>query len=203
MKELKDKDFDELFRSRITEEMPAFEEESWSKMEEKLRKKDRLLFYRYASIIVLLLSFGLAFYFINKTQTSIKEETATEQIEKIKSIDRNLKRSEPSTPAVVEPQQKNSALANHQSRQQRNEVRPFMITQKSQDVIYPGQQEINRVKPNPLTNIASVSNSPAIVNTESPVQKESIPSQQTAVVQQTTSVVPTEVPVKNDTKGEN
>lgn len=74
MKELNDKDFDQIFKTRITEELPEFEEESWSKMERKLRKKDRLVFYRNASIILLLLSFGLGFYYANKKNT-FKAET--------------------------------------------------------------------------------------------------------------------------------
>jgi hypothetical protein len=66
MKELNDKDFDQAFKTRISEEYPEFEEESWLKMEKKLRKRDRLIFYRNASIILLFLSFGLGFYFINR-----------------------------------------------------------------------------------------------------------------------------------------
>lgn len=65
MKDLNDKDFDQAFKKRITETYPEFEEESWLKMEKKLRKRDRLVFYRNASIILLFLSFGLGFYVIN------------------------------------------------------------------------------------------------------------------------------------------
>lgn len=66
MKELNDEDFDQAFKTRITEEYLEFEEESWLKMEKKLRKRDRLVFYRNASIILLFLSFGLGFYLINR-----------------------------------------------------------------------------------------------------------------------------------------
>jgi hypothetical protein len=65
MEELNDKDFDQLFKNRISEELPAFEEESWSKMEEKLNKKDRLV-YKYASLIAILLSLGLVFYLMTR-----------------------------------------------------------------------------------------------------------------------------------------
>jgi hypothetical protein len=66
MEELKDKDFDKFFKFRINEEIPEFEEESWSKMEKKLKKRDRLIFFRNASIILLFLSFGVGFYYANK-----------------------------------------------------------------------------------------------------------------------------------------
>ncbi|WP_316769308.1 hypothetical protein [Pedobacter frigiditerrae] len=65
MKELNDKDFDKAFKTRITEELPEFEEESWLKMEKKLRKRERFIYYRYASILLVLLSFGMGFYLLN------------------------------------------------------------------------------------------------------------------------------------------
>lgn len=65
MKELDDKDFDQLFKSKITESYPEFEEQSWLLMEKKLRRKDLLVFYRNASIILLFLSFGIGLYLIN------------------------------------------------------------------------------------------------------------------------------------------
>lgn len=64
MKDLNDKDFDQTFKQRITETFPEFEEEAWLKMEQKLNRKDRLVFFRNASIILLFLSFGLGLYFL-------------------------------------------------------------------------------------------------------------------------------------------
>nr|WP_294896341.1 hypothetical protein [uncultured Pedobacter sp.] len=75
MKEMEDKDFDKFFRERMTEGLPPFEEESWRMMQEKLDQKDRrdrFLFYRNASIILLFLSFGLGFYLINKKEPTKK-----------------------------------------------------------------------------------------------------------------------------------
>ncbi|RZK60477.1 MAG: hypothetical protein EOO91_01175 [Pedobacter sp.] len=66
MKELNDIDFDNAFKSRITEELPEFEEESWLKMEKKLKRRERLVYYRYASILLVLLSFGIGFYLLSK-----------------------------------------------------------------------------------------------------------------------------------------
>lgn len=73
MKEIKDKDFDKLFKKRMAEGFPPFEEESWRKMEEKLDRKDRrnsFLFYRNASIILLFLSFGLGLFILNKKEST-------------------------------------------------------------------------------------------------------------------------------------
>lgn len=66
MKELNDKDFDQAFKTRVTEEYLEFEEESWLKMEKKLQKRDRMIWLRNASIILLFLSFGLGFYLMNQ-----------------------------------------------------------------------------------------------------------------------------------------
>jgi len=80
MKELNDIDFDKAFKTRITEELPEFEEESWLKMEKKLRKRERFVYYRYASILLVLLSFGMGFYLlsknnVNKVDTIVSKKT--------------------------------------------------------------------------------------------------------------------------------
>lgn len=76
MEELNDKDFDQLFRTRITEEIPEFEEQSWLKMERKLRRRDRTVFLRYASIILLLLSFGVTIFLIQRNVGEMPLELA-------------------------------------------------------------------------------------------------------------------------------
>lgn len=89
MKELNDKDFDQLFKSRITEAYPEFEEQSWLLMEKKLRRKDSIIFYRNVSIILLFLSFGIGLYLINRkdhtqpilqTKHKVQEKTTPEPI---------------------------------------------------------------------------------------------------------------------------
>ncbi|MEE1946075.1 hypothetical protein VRU48_13215 [Pedobacter sp. KR3-3] len=75
MKELNDKDFDQAFKTRVTEEYLQFEEESWLKMEKKLQKRDRMIWLRNASIILLFLSFGLGFFLFNG-QEQPKQQTA-------------------------------------------------------------------------------------------------------------------------------
>lgn len=76
MKELNDKDFDQIFKKRIADGYLEYEEESWLKMEQKLRKRDRFVFLRNASIILLFLSFGLGIYLINN-ETSVNKEVKT------------------------------------------------------------------------------------------------------------------------------
>ncbi|TCC93334.1 hypothetical protein EZ428_00760 [Pedobacter frigiditerrae] len=99
MKELNDIDFDKAFKTRITEELPEFEEESWLKMETKLRKRERLIYYRYASILLLLLSFGMGFYLLNKdsknkVDTIVSEKPAVEQPKNIVNDLNPLSKSE-------------------------------------------------------------------------------------------------------------
>jgi hypothetical protein len=80
MKELNDKDFDQLFKERMTEGLPPFEEESWRKMEKKLSRRDRFVFYRNASIILLCLSIGLGFYFTQKKALMKTDAIATRKM---------------------------------------------------------------------------------------------------------------------------
>lgn len=75
MKELNDKDFDQAFKSRVNEEYLEFEEASWLKMEKKLQKRDRMVWLRNASIILLFLSFGLGFYLYNKKEQPKQDTT--------------------------------------------------------------------------------------------------------------------------------
>jgi len=75
MKDLTDKDFDQTFKQRVTETFPEFEEEAWLKMEQKLRRKDRIVFFRNASIILLCLSFGLGLYFYPQKNNTKPQNT--------------------------------------------------------------------------------------------------------------------------------
>lgn len=113
MKELNDIDFDKVFKTRITEELPEFEEASWLKMEKKLRKKERLVYYRYASILLVLLSFGMGFYLmsknnVNKVDTIVSKKTTIKRDQKtgngIKSI------------TELEPAQQNKSVFNDPSK---------------------------------------------------------------------------------------
>ncbi len=77
MKELNDKDFDQVFKAKITEELPEFEEASWLKMEKKLKRREKLVFLKYASILLFLLAFGLTFYLLQKKD--VKDNALVQQ----------------------------------------------------------------------------------------------------------------------------
>jgi hypothetical protein len=81
MKELNDDDFDKVFRTRITDAIPEFDNESWLKMEKKLRKRERRAFYLYASILLVLLSFGFGFYLLNRNMILKGDVIAGKKVE--------------------------------------------------------------------------------------------------------------------------
>ncbi len=124
MEELNDKDFDQIFKNKITTNYLEYEEESWIKMEKKLRKRDRFVFYRNASIVLLFLSFGIGLYVINDSKVpnntvnagkKIKQET----LEKIVSPaeDNLIKEMGPTKPMLFTgkqlPTNKPSRPENH------------------------------------------------------------------------------------------
>ncbi|MEJ5993495.1 outer membrane beta-barrel protein [Pedobacter sp. Du54] len=76
MEELNDKDFDQIFKNRIKDGYLEFEEDSWLKMEKKLRARNRYVFLRNASIILLFLSFGIGIYKMS-SETAIKDVKIT------------------------------------------------------------------------------------------------------------------------------
>jgi len=100
MKNLTDKDFDQAFKQRVTETFPEFEEEAWLKMEQKLRRKDRIVFFRNASIILLCISFGLGLYFY--PQKNQKHDTKPQNIVVKNKIRKNTG-EESSIPSIPNP----------------------------------------------------------------------------------------------------
>lgn len=52
--ELDDHEFDAAFRKRMVDTEPQFEEAAWDKMEQRLRRRDRVLVFRKGSLLVLL-----------------------------------------------------------------------------------------------------------------------------------------------------
>jgi len=87
MEELSDKDFDQIFKNRIAASYPEYEEESWLKMEKKLRKRDRIVFFRNASIILLFLSFGIGIYLGSDKKSVITEVKTAKKTEKVKETE--------------------------------------------------------------------------------------------------------------------
>lgn len=82
MEELSDKDFDQIFKNRIKEGYLEYEEESWLKMEEKLRKRDRFVWYRNASILLVFLSIGMAIYLMSDSKPTKDKVVAVKKVEK-------------------------------------------------------------------------------------------------------------------------
>lgn len=60
--ELNDKEFDATFRKKVFDAELRFEEAAWDKMEQKLRRRDRVVFFRKASALCLLLLVFLGGY---------------------------------------------------------------------------------------------------------------------------------------------
>jgi hypothetical protein len=85
MEELSDKDFDQIFKNRIKDGYLEFEEESWLKMEKKLRSRDRYVFLRNASIVLLFLSFSLGIYVLSEKILEINQVKITKNSKKNKT----------------------------------------------------------------------------------------------------------------------
>ncbi|WP_316817455.1 hypothetical protein [Pedobacter nyackensis] len=84
--ELNDKEFDAAFREKVFDAEPQFEEAAWNKMEQKLRRRDRVVFFKKAAALslVLLLAFGGYLISLNdtpqKSKSSIVRESKTNSV---------------------------------------------------------------------------------------------------------------------------
>ena len=82
MMELNDNEFDASFRKRVFDADPQFEEAAWDKMEQKLNRRDRVVFFRKAGAFCLLLLIGFGSFMLwdkegDKTQgATVKNKTA-------------------------------------------------------------------------------------------------------------------------------
>lgn len=144
MRELNNKDFDQAFKERMTESFPEFEEAAWLKMEKKLRKKDRLAFYRNASIVLLFLSFGLGFYLLNKkniekSQPVIVNEDNEPKNELKQPIENPIIISDH---GIVDRQISNVERSLSKPAVQQNEAQPIVFPLKSTD-----NEDKNKVEP--------------------------------------------------------
>jgi len=89
MEELSDKDFDQIFKNKIKEGNLEYEEESWLKLEKKLRTRDRFVFFRNASIILLFLSVGIGIYVVSEKKEPVGKIKLAKRVEKLKSAKTN------------------------------------------------------------------------------------------------------------------
>lgn len=66
--ELNDNEFDATFRKKVFDADPQFEEAAWDKMERKLKRRERIVFFRKSALVLLALLAGvLGYYSFEKT----------------------------------------------------------------------------------------------------------------------------------------
>lgn len=106
MKEMRENDFDRLFKEKSQQVNVDFEEDAWNLMEKKLRNRDRFILFRNsATIILLFLLAGSAFFvFRGQEQTMLvkkdleaRKEHSMREIKKPleeESITANIKKNE-------------------------------------------------------------------------------------------------------------
>ncbi|WP_316791751.1 outer membrane beta-barrel protein [Pedobacter frigoris] len=82
--ELNDKEFDTTFREKVFDAEPQFEEAAWDKMEQKLRRRDRVVLFRKITLVCLIFFVSLAGYFALKipSASSVKNDAVQNAIAK-------------------------------------------------------------------------------------------------------------------------
>ena len=75
MKDLSDNEFDKLLKQKAEAYDFDFDESAWNKMEQKLRRRDRIVFIRNSSIVVVLLVLFGGGYLLFNTEDSPTEYT--------------------------------------------------------------------------------------------------------------------------------
>lgn len=82
--ELNDNEFDATFRKKVFDADPQFEEAAWDKMERKLKRRDRIIFFRKSALVLLALLAGVwGYYSFEKTHDKhIDQVLNKKQIEK-------------------------------------------------------------------------------------------------------------------------
>lgn len=119
MKELSDNEFDRIFKKRVEESNPPFDEEAWDKMEAKLRRRNRVVFIRNTStVLAILLFFSGAFYILFKGDKQENFVAKKEKPEKIAVPFHKEKEgiSADNTPEIKQPlSARNNALRSKES----------------------------------------------------------------------------------------
>ena len=77
--ELNDNEFDAAFREKVFGADPQFEEAAWNKMEQLLRRRDRMVFFRKAAALCLLLLVGVGAYMLVEQQPEKKINSAAQK----------------------------------------------------------------------------------------------------------------------------
>ncbi|MBE7178867.1 MAG: hypothetical protein INR69_20870 [Mucilaginibacter polytrichastri] len=80
MKMLPDNDFDDLFRKRVDEFETGFDESAWNDMENRLHRRDRVVWIKRSSVLLLCLFFlGAGGYFLLKDKPAENKFAKTRQ----------------------------------------------------------------------------------------------------------------------------
>lgn len=77
--ELNDNEFDAAFREKVFGADPQFEEAAWNKMEQLLRRRDRLVFFRKAAVLCLLFLVAFGGYMLVEQQPEKKINSAAQK----------------------------------------------------------------------------------------------------------------------------
>ena len=77
--ELNDNEFDAAFREKVFGADPQFEEAAWNKMEQLLRRRDRMVFFRKAAALCLLFLVGVGAYMLVEQQPEKKINSAAQK----------------------------------------------------------------------------------------------------------------------------
>lgn len=117
MKKLSDKQFDDLLRQKAESFDFDFDESAWEKMEQKLRKRDRVIFIRNSSFVLLfLLLSGGAFLLIDNNSSSNTIQTAKQaksSIQKTKPFASNTDNAKENLPSVNKSALKTAPLTEY------------------------------------------------------------------------------------------
>lgn len=119
-KEWNDSEFDAAFRKKVIDADLQFEEAAWDKMEQKLQRRDRVVFFRKAGAVCLLLLIGFAGYLMVNTHPA-------------KDAGRKLVKSRSAGPAVVAVPETNTKVNESTSADQSGLVPALVYSKGSVD----------------------------------------------------------------------
>ena len=165
MMSLDDNEFDSAFKKKVFDMEPPFEEEAWNRMERKLKKRDRVVFFRKATVACLLLLVGFGFYtqvFENAGQ-QLKKEAVFAGIKKdhLKPAVRKGKVTKNSKPSNEEEVSENVKILKNTGI-----YRNTQVAENREEAKYQGINKSTK------TSIVAVKKSNSILEMQKPEQTE-------------------------------
>lgn len=95
MKELSDKKFDELLKQKAESADFFFDESAWDKMEQKLRRRNRVIFIRNSSFVLMVIFlFGGAYWLLNGDSISDNNNQNAQKFEPLKPSNKTVLRGD-------------------------------------------------------------------------------------------------------------